>query len=111
MELCSDAYRFRSPQRCVQKDVDTSDTEALTVTWSSLGLTVAPNYFLRTDTTNDDTMIVFSTCGIPFSNFFLMHVCERNVHHIYQFPDCLVAVALAITLVISRMLLAITSRR
>ena len=42
---------------------------------------------------------------------FVMPVCVRKVHHIYQLPECLVAVALAIPLVVSRMLLVKIYRR
>ena len=104
-------YRVGYPQRCVWKDLDTSYAAALTVLWRSLGLRVAPNWFLHTDAANEDTMIFFSPCGIPPRNVFVMAVCVRNVHHIYQLADCLVAVALAITSVVLRMLLVKISRR
>ena len=74
-------------------------------------LRVVPNWFLHTDAVNDDTSIVFSPCGIPSSNFSVIYVCVINVHHISQFPYCLVAVALAIILVVSRMLLVTISSR
>ena len=73
-DLYPDAYRVGSPQRCVQKDIDTSDTSDLTVLWRSFGLHVAPNWFLCTDSVNDDTRIVFFPCGIPSRNFLC--VCE-----------------------------------
>ena len=84
---------------------------ALTVLWRSLGLRVVPNGFLCTDAVNDDNRIVFSPCGIPSRNLFVMPVCLMNVHHLSQLPDCLVAVALAIPSVVSRMLLVTISRR
>ena len=110
-ELFPDASRLGSPRRCVRKDEDTSDTAALTVPWRSFCLHVAPNWFIRTDAENDDTSIFLCTCGILSSNLFLVPVCVVNVHHIYQLPDLLVAVALAIPLVLSRMLLVKISRR
>ena len=109
--LCPDASRVGSPQRRIWKDVDTSDTTALAFLWRSLGLRVAKNWFLHTDAENDDTMIVFSPCGIPSSIFFMMPVCVSNAHHLSQFPDCLIAVALAIPSVVSRMLLVTIYRR
>ena len=76
-----DASKFGSPQRFIRKDVDTSNTEALTVPWRSLGLRVDPNVFPCTDAENDDNRIVFFTCGILSRNLFVMPVCVRNVHH------------------------------
>ena len=93
------------------KDVDISDTEDLTVPWSSLGLYVAPHWLLCTDAANDDTRIVFSSCGITLNNLFVMPVCVSNVHHISQLPDFLVAASLVITLVMLRMLLVKIYRR
>ena len=76
-----------------------------------MGLRVAPNCFLRTGSDNYDTSIVFSPCGIPSSNLFVMLVCVKNVHHLSQFPDFLVAVDLAITSVVYSMLLVTIPRR
>ena len=109
--LCSDVSRARSPQRCVRKDVDTSNTAALTVLWKSLDLLVAPNWFLYTDTVNDYTRIFLYSCGIPSNNLFLMPVCVSNVHHLSQLPCCLVVLTLYIPLVVLRMPLVIISRR
>ena len=72
---------------------------------------VAPNWFLHTDAANDDTMIVFYPCGIPYRSVFVMPVCVRNVHHISQFPDCFIEVVLEIPSVVSRMLLVTISRK
>ena len=83
-----------SPQRCVQKDLYTSDTSDLTITWRILGSRVVTNWFLRTNDENDDTRIVFSPCGIPSRNFFMIPLSVRNLHHNYQLPDCSVAVSL-----------------
>ena len=110
-DLSPDAYRVRSPRRCVWKDVDTSDTAVLTVTWRSLDLRVAPKSFLRTDVANDDTRIIFSSCGVTSRIFLMIPVCLRNVHHLSQLPDFLVAVDLLIPLVVSRMLIMKISRR
>ena len=70
-ELSPDASRFGSPGMCVRKDVDTFNTETFIVSWRSLGVRVAPNWFICTDAENDDTRIVFSTCGIMFKIFSL----------------------------------------
>ena len=104
-DLFPDSSIVGSPQRCVQKDVDTSDMEALTVLWWSLCLRVAPNWFLCTDAATDDTSIVFSPYGIPSRNFSVMYVFVRNVHHLSQLPYCFVTVALEILSVVLRMLL------
>ena len=74
-DICPDASRFGSLQRCARKDTDTSFMAALTVLWRILDLLVAPNWFLCTDAKNDETSIVFSPCGILSRNLFLMHVC------------------------------------
>ena len=92
-------------------DIDTSDTSYLMVSWRCLGLCVVSNWFLFTDAANDDTRIVFSLFGIPSMNFSVMPVCVRNVHHCSQLPDCLVVVALAIPLVVLRILLVKIPRR
>ena len=94
MDLCLDASRVGSPQRCVRKDVDTSDNAAMTVPWRILGLCVAPKWFICTDAMNDEKIILFSLYGIPSSNLFVMPVCVSNVHHLSQLPLCLVAVVL-----------------
>ena len=72
---------------------------------------VVPNWFCRTEAVNDDTRIVLSYCGIPPRNLCAVPEFLRNVHHLYQFPDCLVAVALAMPLEASRLPLAMLSRR
>ena len=35
-------------------------------------------------------------CGILSRIFFVMPVCVRNAHHLFQLPDCLIAVSLVI---------------
>ena len=47
----------------------------------------------------------------PPSNLFMIPVGLRNVPHLYQFPYCLVAVALSMPLKASRLPLAMISRR
>ena len=81
----------------------------LTVPWRNISFLVVPNWFLRTEAANDDTRIFLCTCGIPPSNSSVMPECLRNVHHLYQLPDCLVAVALAMPLDALRLPLAIIS--
>ena len=110
-EFCTDASRVGSPRRFVRKDAYTSDTTSLTVTWRSLELFVVPNLFFCTYVVNDDTIIVLYHCGIPSRDLSLMPVCERNLHHLSQLPDCLVVVTLGIPLVVSRMSLVTISRR
>ena len=82
----------------------------MTVPWRSLDLFVVPNWFLCTDTANDDT-IFFPPYGIPSRDLFSVPVCVRNVHHMYQFPDYLVVVAMVIPSVMLRMPLVTISRR
>ena len=48
-DLFPDASRVRSPQRCIRKDIYTSDMVALTAMWRSLDFLVAPNWFLLID--------------------------------------------------------------
>ena len=69
------------------------------------------NWFRRTEAENDDIRIVFCACGIPPRNLSAIPECLRNVHHLYQFPDYLVAVALAMPLEASRLTLAMISSR
>ena len=78
--LCPDASRIRSPQLCIQKDADTSDTAALMVPWRSLDFFVALNWFFRTDTVSYNTRIILSLCGIMSSSLFLVPVYVRNVN-------------------------------
>ena len=84
---------------------------ALAVIWRILDFFVVPNLFICTDAANDNTKIVLFSCGIPYRNLFFMPMCVRNVHHLYQLPDCLVAVDLVIPLVMLRMSLVEISRR
>ena len=59
---------------------------------------VVTNWFRCTEAVNDDTRIVLCSCGIPPMNSYVIPECLRNFPHLSQFPDCLVAVALAMLL-------------
>ena len=83
----------------------------LTVLWRSRCFLVFTNWFCRTKAANDDTRIVFCACGITYRNLSVISDCRRNVPHLYQLLDCLVTVALAMTLEAPRLLLAMISRR
>ena len=72
---------------------------------------VFPKWFRCTEAANDDTRIVFCACGISSRNLSVIPECWRNVPHLSQFPDCLVAVALEMPLEASRLPLAMISRR
>ena len=72
---------------------------------------VVTNWFRRTEAANDDTRFSSALVGPPPSNLFAIPVCLRNVPHLYQFPDWLVPVALAMPLKASRLPLAMISRR
>ena len=98
-------------QGCVCKNADTSDMADLAVLWRSIYFFVVPNWFLCTDAANDDTMIVLCSCGIPFKHLSMIPECVSNVHHLSLLPDFLVAVDLEMTLVASRLSLAMISRR
>ena len=87
MDICPDMSRVGSPQICIRKDTDTSDTSALMVMSRNLDFFVAPNWFLYTDAANDDTRVFMYPCGIPYSSLFLMPVCVSNVHRCSQLPD------------------------
>ena len=71
---------------------------------------VGPNWFLCTEAANDDTRVFLCYCGIPPSNSSAMSECLRNVYHLSQLLDCLVAVALVMLLDELRMTLAIIYR-
>ena len=62
-----------------------------------------PNWFLCTDTANDDILIALCSCGIPPNNFSVMPECVRNLHHISQLPYCLDAVVLEMPLDVYRL--------
>ena len=62
-----------------------------------------PKWLLCNDATNAFTRIGFSHCGVLSSNLFFMPVYVRNVNHIYQVSDSLVAVDLEINMFMSRM--------
>ena len=55
---------------CVWKDVDTFNMATFMVSWRSLVVRVAPNWFICTDAANDDTRIIFSSCGVTSRIFF-----------------------------------------
>ena len=59
-----------------------ADIVELTVPWRSICFLVLPNWFLRNEAANDDTMIVLYYCGIPPINWSAMPECSRNVHHL-----------------------------
>ena len=67
---------------------------------------VVPNWFRRTEAADDDTRVSSALVGPPPRNVFAIPVCLRNVPHLYQFPDCLVTVALVMPLKASRLSLA-----
>ena len=64
---------------------------------------VVPNWFCRTEVANDNTRVSSDLVGPPPRNSFEIPVFMRNVPHLYQFPDCLVAVPLAVPLKASRL--------
>ena len=68
---------------------------------------VGPNWFRHTKAVNDDMRVSSALVGYPPRNLSAIPVCLRNVYHIYQLPDCLVAVVLAMPLKASRLPLAI----
>ena len=83
----------------------------LKVLWRSICFLVVPNWFLRTEAANHDTRIFLCSYGIPPRNLSAIPECLRKVHHLYQLPDCLVAVALVMLLEVSMLPLAIIFRR
>ena len=85
--------------------------EDLIVLWRIIFSLVVLNWFILTEEVNDDTRIVLCYCGVPPRNSSEMPEFLKNVHHINQFLDCLVAVALEMLLEASRLSLAIISRR
>ena len=72
---------------------------------------VVPNWFCSTEEANDDTRIVLCSFGNPPSNSPVIPECLRNVHHLYQLPDCLVAVDLVMLLEASSLTLDMISSR
>ena len=72
---------------------------------------VVPNWFRRTEAANDDTRVSSALLGPPPRKLFDIPICFSNVPHLYQFPDCLVTVALVMPLKASRLSLAMISRR
>ena len=85
--------------------------EDLTVLWRIICFLVVTNWFCCIEAANDDTRIVLCSCGIPPRNVYVIPECFRNVHHIYQLPDCLVAVVLVMPLEALRLTLAMVSSR
>ena len=79
----------------------------LTFPWRSICFLIFPDCFCRTEAANDDTRIVFCAYGISSRNLSVIPECWRNVYHLSQLPDCLVAVALAMPLEASRLPLEI----
>ena len=71
---------------------------------------VGPNWFRRTEAANDDTMVSLLLWDTP-QEFVCDSCMFEDVPHLYQFPECLVAVALAMPLKASRLPLAMISRR
>ena len=102
--------RFRLFWWCVQKDKDTSNMSELTFPWRSICFLVVPNWFRCTKAANDDTRIFHCYCWIPSRNSSSIPECLRNAHHLYQLPNFLVAVALAMPMEASRLPLAMISR-
>ena len=110
-DVWPEGSRVESLRRCVRKDADTSDMADLIVLWRSICFHVFTNWFLRTEAANYDTRVSSALVGPPPRNLFAIPVCLRNVPNLYQFPDCLFAVVLAMPLKESRLPLAIISRR
>ena len=81
----------------------------LTVPWRSTCFPVFPDWFRRTEAANDDTRIVFCACGIPSRSLSVIPEFLRNIPHLSQLPECLVAVALEMPLEASRLPLAMIS--
>ena len=98
-------------QRCFRKESDTSDMADLTVPWRSIFFLVVTNWFLCNEVANDDTRTILCSCGTPPKTLSAMPEFVRNMHHLSHFPDCLVAVDLAMLLVTLRMLLAMIFSR
>ena len=67
---------------------------------------MVPNWFLCTDSANDDIIIVLAPCWIPFNNFSYTPVCVSNSYHLSQLPYLLVAVVMEIPFVESMTLQA-----
>ena len=98
-------------RRCVRADADTSSIVDLIVPWRSICFLIFLNWFRHTEAESSDTSIVLCSCGISPRNLSVIPECFRNVPYLSQFPDCLVALALAIPSEASRLLLAMISRR
>ena len=63
-----DASRFSLLQRCVRKYADTSNAVALKFPWRKLDIFVVPNWFVYTDSADENTRIVLSDFGILYMN-------------------------------------------
>ena len=81
-DFCPNASKVGFTQISVLKNADTYTVTSLTVTWIILSLFVVPNLFLCANDVNDETSVVFYSCGIPSSHFFSTPVCLSNVQHI-----------------------------
>ena len=81
-------------QRRFRKDTDIPDMADLTVLWRNICFLVVTNWFLCTETANDNTRIVFCYFGTPPRNSSAIPECFRNVHHLYHLSDCLAVVDL-----------------
>ena len=80
----SGAYRVELLQRSARKGADTSNTVDLTIPLRIFALFVVPNWFLSTNSENDDISVVFYRCGI--TSWFFSLDCVRNFYHLSQFP-------------------------
>ena len=85
MDFLTAAYRVGLFQIVFQKDSDTSDKAALNVPWRILAFFVVPNWFLCTDTVNDETSLFLDPCSIPSNNLSSTPSFVSKVYHLYQF--------------------------
>ena len=74
-------------------------------------LLVVLNWFCCNEVENDDIRVSSALVGYLPRNSSPIYVCLRNVHHLYQLPDFLVAVAFVMPLDASRLPLAMISER
>ena len=54
--------------------------------WRSVAIFVLKNWFLCTDATNDDAIVVLATCWSLSNNIYSTPACVRNVQNLSQFP-------------------------
>ena len=109
--LWPDVSRYRSHQRSILKDSNTSDKVTLIVMWRSFDFFVVTNCFHWIYAAKYYTRSVLSSCGSPYSKLPHMLVWLINFHCWYQFIEFLVAVSLDIPLVVSNMLIVKISGR